>query len=1244
METGFLIPGNRETTRTSISLFASARTRTSRWMSVGLLATLVFSANAYAAAPTANAGGPQTVNEQTTVNLDGTGSVDDGVIVTYAWVQQSGPSVTLTPTSGNGSTQSFTAPVRLLSQGDATLVFQLTVTDDESLSNSATVSITVQPVNANPTANAGPDQNNAAEQSTVVLNGTGSSDSDGSIPGSGYAWTRTSGPGVTLNNANSAVASFTAPTISGGSPPINYTFELEVTDNEGATDTDTVNITVVAVNETPTANNQTVGTDEDVSVAITMTGSDPDGDSLTYTIVNGPSSGSLGTQTGPGGSNVTYTPNADANGQDSFTFRVNDGGSTNSSPATVTINVAPINDPPTVVSEIGNRTATEDMPFSMNVTPNFNDIDDTLTYSATGLPASLDPIGAGSGIINGVPTQLEAETGGGVYTVTVSASDGEAPAVSSTFTLTIIPDNDAPTADSQNVVTDEDVPVAITLTGGDVDGDPITFQIVTGPAGGTLSPIVGGALTYTPNPNFNGNDSFTFVTNDTFVNSALATVSITVNSINDLPVLVNPIDDQQAAEQSPFDFDVSTYFFDADGEDLDFVAVGLPPSGNIQFNGNTGVFSGTPLEEDTDIPVGNTGIYDIVVTATDGDGAMVSDTFRLVVGALTRANIGLGITAAPRPAMLLDEVQFDFSIRNAGPNDGGNIQLDGTFIGQNLSVSPLGATSCTVQAANNDSTDFSCTVGSLVNGAIFSLSFSVSSTDAGSITVAATAAGTSAIPIDPDLVDNEMQYSVGVAESFAVGPATILGGTQARSVATGDMNNDGATDVVVGTEVGQAAQVYISNGFRGYAPPITIGDNSAHNGVALADFNNDGFLDVVFANAGVPDTVYASNSAQSFSLMATLPGVTLSNDVAVGQLSGDNNWDIAFAVTGGNLVYLGDGAGGFNLSDTLGTSDSRDVAAGPVDGNGRHDLVFANVGDRSRLYTGSAGGDFNVRQTFNIGAASSVVIAELIGSGDGNALDVAFGRIPSGLGDIPDNIVYSNNGSGTLSQSRRLGSAPTHDILAGDVNRDGQNDLIFVNNTGAHQIWNRSGNDFVLWSEQMFEDGAMAGAMGDLGTIDLDVGDPGGIDLAMVGPTVAGAGVYLNDGFGNLGVGDAVPPDLAIRSENPFEVPAGQSFVDPGASALDNIDGDISNRVVVTGTVNSQVVGTYLLTYNVTDLAGNAAIPVERTVIISVAAGQGGGGGGTLGPMSVFVLLIILTVSMRRKRDTLVRIDQNRVR
>ena len=110
-----------------------------------------------------------------------------------------------------------------------------------------------------------------------------------------------------------------------------------------------VSITVnpaAPINQPPTANNQSVSTNEDTSAIVTLSASDPDGNPLTYTVLSTPAHGTL-SGVAP---SLIYQPAGNYSGADSFTFRVNDG-QVNSNVATVSITVAPQNDPPAAVGE-----------------------------------------------------------------------------------------------------------------------------------------------------------------------------------------------------------------------------------------------------------------------------------------------------------------------------------------------------------------------------------------------------------------------------------------------------------------------------------------------------------------------------------------------------------------------------------------------------------------------------------------------------------------------------------------------------------------------------------------------------------------------------------------------------------------------------------------------------------------------------------------------------------------------------
>lgn len=128
----------------------------------------------------------------------------------------------------------------ITSNGD---VGDVVYTDDLAYEAASTTEIPAV-ANQPPTANAGPDQTNIEPWSTVTLDGSGSADSDGTI--ASYAWTQTAGTAVTLSNSAAVQPTFTAPA---ALRSVLFTFQLQVTDNDGATSTDSVSITVLAATD-----------------------------------------------------------------------------------------------------------------------------------------------------------------------------------------------------------------------------------------------------------------------------------------------------------------------------------------------------------------------------------------------------------------------------------------------------------------------------------------------------------------------------------------------------------------------------------------------------------------------------------------------------------------------------------------------------------------------------------------------------------------------------------------------------------------------------------------------------------------------------------------------------------------------------------------------------------------------------------------------------------------------------------
>lgn len=288
----------------------------------------------------ADAGSVQTVDENTAVQLDGSASTPAGEI-DFQWMQIAGPAVVL-----NGATSvspTFTAPEVA---GNQTLTFQLIVTKGAIVSDPDTVDITVRDVNQAPVADAGDDQS-VREGAPVQLSGLASYDPDGDALVD-FDWVQSGGVAVTLNAAQTAQPSFTAPLGIGSV----LDFQLLVSDGSLTSAPDVVSVTVTE-NNAPVADaglDDTVDEAPGLTIALSGAGSsDPDGDSLSFawTQLSGPA---VALQDG-----MTATPSfaqgpVAAGGVDYvFELEVTDDYAPNPKSATdlVAIHVRNINDPPT---------------------------------------------------------------------------------------------------------------------------------------------------------------------------------------------------------------------------------------------------------------------------------------------------------------------------------------------------------------------------------------------------------------------------------------------------------------------------------------------------------------------------------------------------------------------------------------------------------------------------------------------------------------------------------------------------------------------------------------------------------------------------------------------------------------------------------------------------------------------------------------------------------------------------------
>ncbi|HHY54526.1 MAG TPA: tandem-95 repeat protein, partial [Chloroflexi bacterium] len=442
--------------------------------------------------------------------------------------------------------------------------FTYTVSDG-ALTATATVAITVRPVNDAPTAVN--DAFNVDEDSLDNVLAVLANDSD--LDGDNLTVTAVTQP------ANGSV------TLVGGvvryAPNANYNgadnFTYTVSDG-ALTATAAVAITVRPINDAPTAGDDAFQVDRnsaDNMLDVLANDSDLDNDSLTLVAVSSPDQGSAVIS----GAAIRYTPPVGYVGAARFTYTVSDGVLT--ATATVEVTVRAFNRAPTATDD--RFTVTEDSGASdLAVLTNDSDPDsDPLVIAAVTTPANGTTTIAGDRVRYTPNADFH-----GADTFTYTVSDGGLSATAR-VTVTVTPVNDAPTAVNDSFSVDEDSldnALAVLANDSDLDGDSLTVTAVTQPANGVVT-LVGGVVRYTPNPNFNGADSFTYTVSDNAL-TATATVAITVRPVNDAPTAVN---DSFSVDEDSLDNALAVLANDSDldGDNLTVTAVTQPTNGSVML-------------------------------------------------------------------------------------------------------------------------------------------------------------------------------------------------------------------------------------------------------------------------------------------------------------------------------------------------------------------------------------------------------------------------------------------------------------------------------------------------------------------------------------------------------------------------------------------------------------------------------------------------------------------------------------
>jgi DNA/RNA endonuclease G (NUC1) len=401
-------------------------------------------------------------------------------------------------------------------------------------------------------------------------------------------------------------------------------------------------------NTAPVANGATLTTSEDTGVEITLSASDTNvNNELTYTVVSNPQHGTLsGT-----GKNLTYTPEANYFGTDSFTFTANDGGKT-SNEATISITVTSVNDAPVAATD--NRDGTEDMTLSFPATDLLSNdaagpanesaqsivIEDVITTPNTHGTVTL---------AGGTITYQPATNFNGVASFDYSVCDNgttnngaaDVRCSTSTVTVTVASVNDPPVTTDDSATTDEDTPVTADVVANDtdVDGDTLTLASVGAATHGTVA-IGDGKAIFTPNADYSGPASFAYTVTDGHGGSANGTVNVMVQAVNDAPVANT--DSATTAEDTSVVIDALSNDTDVDGDTLTITgaAAGAHGTVNIITSGpDQGKLRYTPS-------LNENGADAFTYTVSDGHGGTATGTVNVTITPVNDAPVLGNVPAA----------------------------------------------------------------------------------------------------------------------------------------------------------------------------------------------------------------------------------------------------------------------------------------------------------------------------------------------------------------------------------------------------------------------------------------------------------------------------------------------------------------------------------------------------------------------------------------------------------------------
>jgi hypothetical protein len=462
-------------------------------------------------------------------------------------------------------------------------------------------------------------------------------------------------------------------------------------------------------------------------------------------------------------------------------------------------------------------------------------------------------------------------------------------------------------------------------------------------------------------------------------------------------------------------------------------------------------------------------------------------------------------------------------------------------------------------------------------------------------------------------------------------------GSVPDSVAIADFNGDGKPDLAIAC--GSSVIILTNAGGGNFVFNAAYPVSNESGFVAATDINGDGKPDIISGNFDGTLTVFTNAGGTfltAYSFQANFPGF---GNFAVADINGDGKPDLIVpdsSFSQGDFVVFTNSGGGIFGSNALYIAGSPNgkgpnlMAAADFNNDGKMDIVSANQDNTVTVFTNAGNGVLAKSQSFSENESFlGLLAADVDGDSQTDLLSIAVHTVPSSITVLTTEF---NNGGGVFMTNSLTATNFINTVLpdssinwmaAADINGDGKPDVVMADNHGLYVFTNSLGSFPNRISVNVYSNvnsapvtniiaratsasGAAVNftttATNWTGALPVTNSPPSGSIFPIGITTVAASTAYFVKG--NLSASTNATftvtitdlPVITLLGANPL-----YNFVDhysdPGATATDPAYGNLTGSIVVSGNVNTNVPGTYTVTYSVTNALGYSAV-ASRTVVI----------------------------------------------